>query len=135
MTYNVGNFPGGFPPITNSLGANVTLNNIATFFDGPSVAQGTVGTWFVFGSVTVVDSAGAAAMNAKLWDGTTLIASGKCTTAGAGAWSVITLSGVLANPAGNLRISVQDATLTTGLIGWTTTGLGKDSTITAFRIS
>src|SRR5205814_7031443 len=31
--------------ITNALGANVSLNSIGTFFDGPSVAQGTSGTW------------------------------------------------------------------------------------------
>src|SRR2546426_953355 len=38
-------------PITNSLGADVALNNTANYFDGPSVAQGTSGTWFASGTV------------------------------------------------------------------------------------
>ena len=62
-------------PITNSLAADVLLNSIANYFDGPTVAQGTVGTWFASGTVTVLDTAGAAAFDAKLWDGTTVIAS------------------------------------------------------------
>jgi hypothetical protein len=39
-------------PVTNSLGADVLLNNTANYFTGPSVAQGTSGTWFASGNVT-----------------------------------------------------------------------------------
>jgi hypothetical protein len=38
---NVG--PASLTNITNSLGADVALNSTSTYFDGPSVAQGTVG--------------------------------------------------------------------------------------------
>lgn len=121
-------------PITNSLSSDVTLNNTANYFDGPSIAQGTVGTWFVSGAVTVYDSAASATFKAKLWDGTTVIASADQTSGGATVMS-ISLSGYLATPAGNLRISVKDASSTNGKILFNDSGTSKDSTISAFRIA
>ena len=124
-----------FSPITNSLGADVTLNNTGTYFDGPSIAQGTAGTWFVSGTVTVTSTSGAAAFQAKLWDGTTLIATTSSDTRATSANRSISLSGYIVSPAGNLRISVQDSSDTTGKILYNTSGLSKDSTITAIRIA
>lgn len=120
---------------TSSLGADVALNNTANYFDGPSVAQGTSGTWFVSGSVTIKDTGGAAALYLKLWDGTTVIDSTSSRVPGANQNVAISLSGVITNPAGNLRISVKDNTLTTGVIMWNDSGNSKDSTITAVRIA
>lgn len=120
--------------LTNSLGADVLLNNVGTYFDGPSVAQGTHGTWFASGQVTVRDNAGVATISAKLWDGTTVISSGAASIPAAGEVAVIALSGFLASPAGNLRISVNDPTSTSGFIKFNQSGNSKDSTITAFRV-
>jgi hypothetical protein len=121
-------------PITNSLIADVALNNTALYFDGPSVAQGTVGTWFVSGSVLLQDNAGVATINVKLWDGTTTIASAKGRILAINGEVMISLSGYITAPAGNLRISARDGTSTSGLIEYNGSGLGKDSTITAIRI-
>ena len=121
-------------PITNSLGADVALNNTGTYFDGPSIAQGTSGTWFVSGSVTVYDTVVPVGINAKLWDGTTVIASANMSALTAGNPIVIALSGYIASPAGNLRISVKDLTAITGKILFNQSGNSKDSTITAIRI-
>ena len=120
-------------PIIASLGADVALNNTANYFDGPSIAQGTVGTWFVSGAVTITESSGAN-IQAKLWDGTTVIASGYPLIAGA-TRHVISLSGFIVSPAGNVRISVKDINNTTGLIIFNGSGNSKDSTITAIRIA
>jgi hypothetical protein len=120
-------------PITNSLGADVLLNNTANYFDGPSVAQGTVGTWFASGTVTVFDSA-TAVIVAKLWDGTTVIASTEMVILNTETIQPMSLSGFITNPAGNLRISVKDTTNTSGKIAFNNSGASKDSTITAFRI-
>ncbi len=122
-------------PITNSLGADVALNNTGTYFDGPSIAQGTSGTWFVSGSVTVYDTVVPVGINAKLWDGTTVIASANMSALTAGNPIVIALSGYIASPAGNLRISVKDLTAITGKILFNQSGNSKDSTITAIRIA
>lgn len=121
-------------PITNSLGADVNLNNTGSYFDGPSIAQGTSGTWFVSGTVTVTDSAGAAAFNVKLWDGVTVIASSTFINSAAGKVSPISLSGFITSPVGNLRISVNDETSVNGVIRFNRSGLSKDSTISAIRI-
>jgi hypothetical protein len=121
--------------LTSSLGADVALNNTANYFDGPSVAQGSTGTWLVFGSVTVQDTAGAANLDIKLWDGTTVVASARGHVDGTGTWEVIALSGFLASPAGNLRISVRDITSTSGKIIFNGSGNSKDSTISAIRIA
>jgi hypothetical protein len=118
--------------VTNSLSGDVSLSNTGSYFTGPTVAQGTAGTWFASGTVTLIDSSGAT-FNVKLWDGTTVIAS-TAVAAGTGAVSV-SLSGYLATPAGNIRISVNDASSTGGLIKFNSSGNSADSTLSAIRIA
>lgn len=118
---------------TNSLGADVNLNNVSTFFDGPSMAQGTSGTWWASGTVTLLDTA-LATMVCKLWDGTNAPVATAVATGQANIRVTISLSGVVANPAGNIRISCQDGTNTTGKIIFNASGLSKDSTISGYRI-
>jgi hypothetical protein len=120
---------------SNALGANVLLNNTANFFDGPSMAQGTSGTWFASGTVTLTDSAGAAIFFRKLWDGTTVISAATPVVPGAGTTIVVTLSGFLASPAANIRISCRDLSSTSGSILFNNTGTSKDATIYGFRIN
>jgi len=122
-------------PITNSLGADVSLNNTGSYFDGPSIAQGTSGTWFVSGSVNITDTAGAAAYIIKLHDGTTTISSTTETGESANNLRTVTLSGFIQSPAGNLRISVRDTSSTSGKILFNQSGFSKDSTISAIRIA
>lgn len=122
-------------PITAALGGDVTLNNTATYFDGPSVAQGSTGTWFVSGTVTMLDTAGAATFLGKLHDGTTVIASGPATSISASALVTISLSGFIVGPVGNLRISLRDTTSTSGVMKFNSSSLSKDSVITAFRLA
>lgn len=122
-------------PITNSISGDVALNNTATYFTGPTVAQGTSGTWFVSGTVTLKDTAGAAQMFVKLWDGATVIASGHAQPTAANVQLTVALSGFITSPAGNLRISVRDGTSTSGLILNNESLNAKDSTITAIRIA
>lgn len=120
--------------IANTLSGDVTLNNIGTFFDGPSVAQGTVGTWFASGTVTLIDTAGSAQFQVKLWDGTTVIASAQAISSAINVVVPVSVSGVLASPAANIRISVKDISSTSGLIKFNASGSSKDSTVTALRI-
>ena len=122
--------------ITASLGADVNLNNTGSYFDGPSIAQGTSGTWFVSGTVTMSEASASPVFDVKLWDGTTVIASTKFYGASSGGQNyTVSLSGYIAAPAGNLRISVKDETSTGGKIVYNASGNSKDSTITAFRIA
>jgi hypothetical protein len=130
---NIGAAPAAIP-LTNSLGADVLLNNIANYFDGPSVAQGTSGTWFASGTITLTDTANNAVFLCKLWDGTTVIASCVVQNGGANFQISATLSGFITNPTGNLRISCQDASLTSGKMLFNSSLNSKDSTITAVRI-
>lgn len=119
---------------TNALGADVLLNNTSTYFDGPSMAQGTTGTWLVSGSVTVNDGSGAATIYCKLWDGTTVINSGVTTVSATSSGSTIALSGILASPAANIRISCRDVTSTNGRIFFNSTGTSRDGVISGIRI-
>ncbi len=119
---------------SNSIVANISLTAVSLYTDGPVVVQGSVGTWFASGTVTVQDTNQAAAFNAKLWDGTTVISATDINTPGANFGSM-SLSGVITNPVGNIRISVQDLSTTGGLIIANRTGTSKDSTITAVRIA
>lgn len=121
--------------VTNSIAGDVALNNTANYFDGPSVAQGSSGTWFCSGTVSINDTAGAANIYAKLWDGTTVLDSAVMHVGGANQYRAIALSGYLASPAANIRISVKDVTTTTGVMLFNTTGNSKDSTVSCFRVN
>jgi len=120
--------------IIASLGSNVSTNNASNYFDGPSVAQGSTGTWFASGTVTLIDTSVQATFNCKLWDGTTIIASASVLTSGNSGSTPLSLSGYLAAPAGNLRISCREPSATTGTIVFNQSGNSKDSTISAFRV-
>lgn len=121
-------------PIRNVLSGDVALSSTASFFDGPSIAQGATGTWFVSGSVTIQEPSAADQIICKLWDGTTVIAAGEMFVAAPTANGVMSLSGYLATPAGNLKISCRPISQTTGKIVFNITGTSKDSLISAFRI-
>ena len=136
MVPNGGSGSSGTPSLsnfTNSQSSDVLLNSTSTYFDGPSVAQGATGTWFASGTVTLFDSA-AAGIDCKLWDGTTVIDSGSTTIPPTILVTTMTLSGVLATPAGNIRISCKDKTATTGKIFFNNSTNSKDSTISVVRI-
>lgn len=122
------------PKLTNSISGDVTLNNTGIFFDGPVVAQGTVGLWYFSGTVTFYDTAGGALFKAKLWDGTTVIDSAAFSTGAGSQRGTMTLSGYLAAPAASVKISVNDASSTSGAILFNSSGSSKDSTLTAMRV-
>lgn len=121
--------------VTNSIGADVLLNNIANYFDGPSTAQGTSGTWFASGTVSLRDTGGAAGFFCKLWDGTTVISTSRADSSAANTTVASTLSGVISSPAANIRISCRDPNATTGKMLFNETGSSKDSTLTVVRIN
>lgn len=123
-----------FGQITNTLGADVALNNTANYFDAASAAQGASGVWLAIGNVSFLDTAGAATFFAKLWDGTNVKASSAFSTYTANAVGAITLVGVFTSPPGNIRISVKDTTSTSGAIKFNSSGNSADSTITVIRI-
>ncbi|MEH2707090.1 hypothetical protein DXU06_20415 [Bradyrhizobium elkanii] len=122
----------GIGQLTFSLSADIVLSNTASYFDGPFVAQGTSGTWFVTGTVTILGTA-SDVIHAKLWDGTTVIASGE-TTIPPNTVTSISLSGIITTPAANIRISVQNPSTAGGKMLFNVSGGGKDCTLTAFRI-
>lgn len=130
---------GGFTPsqITAALGSNVAMGTTGTYYDGPSIAQGSTGTWFVSGNVTVENTVGGDVVNVKLWDGTTVIASTRMHLVSVAGtyYGVAHLSGYIASPAGNLRISVSPVGRADGAIAFNASGNSKDSTISAFRIA
>lgn len=123
--------------LTNSLSGDVAINSTSTFKDGPSVAQGTTGTWWASGTITIIDPTNVnGRIFCKLWDGTTVIASSAMLSAGsATAYATMSLSGFLASPAGNIKISCENLSNTTSSIAFNQTGTSKDSTVSVFRIN
>ena len=121
--------------ITNSLSGNISLNNTANFFDGPSCAQGTAGTWLATGQVNLVDAGAGATFTIRLWDGATVIASARLNTSAANVDQTVSVSGIISAPAGNIRISCKDGSSVNGIIRFNATGDSKDSTLTVVRIA
>jgi hypothetical protein len=120
--------------LTNSLGADVALNNTSNYFDGPSVAQGVTGTWYASGTVTLTDTGANVNMSCKLWDGTNAAVASANTFISVGSFQSQALSGVVTSPSGNIRMSCKDINATTGKIVSNQTGLSKDSTVSVYRI-
>lgn len=129
----VGTLAVSLTKLTNSLSSDVTLSNTSSYFDGPIVAQGSSGTWFASGNVTLTDTA-IANVSLKLWDGTTVIDSGNQFIPVATSVVMAGLSGFITNPVGNIRISCRDITTVNGKILANQSGNSKDSTITVVRI-
>lgn len=123
--------------ITASLGADVLLNNTGLYFDGPTIAQGSVGTWLVTGTETLANGATAnAQFSCKLWDGTSApVASCQTIIAASSSVLSVSLSGTIINPVGNIRMSVRDLSSVNGSLLFNQTGNSKDCTITAVRIA
>lgn len=121
--------------LTNTLGADVNLNNTGSYFTGPTVSQGTTGTFLVVGQVTLRDTSASAAMNVRITDGTNVHASTRSGTISSAASVSVPISAIVTNPAGDLRIQANDPTSTSGLIQFNASGNSKDSTITVIRIA
>lgn len=134
LTNSVNDLRVSLTSLTNTLGADVALNNTANFFAGPTVAQGVSGKWYASGTVTMYDSGGSANFNGKLWDGMTVISSTAATSIAANKYVTLSLSGIITSPAGNIRIDVKDATATTGVLAFNGTGLSADCTLSVMRI-
>lgn len=119
---------------TNYLSSDVTMTNSGTFYDGPSIAQGTSGTWFVCGTITVGNTSTLTGFNIELYDGTTTYASAVTdTNTSTLEYSSKTLCAIVANPSGNLRLAAA-ATQNNSVIKYNESSLGHDSQIQAVRI-
>ena len=119
--------------VTSTSTVTINLNTTATTFDGPFVTQGTSGVWLAFGSVTISDSAAPNQTHVKLWDGTTVIASGEARVTALNVGASVLLSGIISNPASNLKVSMVCNTAT-GIMLYNFTPYLKDCYLTAIRI-
>ena len=120
-------------PLNGALGSIVTLNT-TNFIDVACVAQGTNGTFFAVGVVTIQGGNSTATIGAKLWDGNNVIATTGVTTSSTGNSIMMSLQGFISNPTGNIRLSVRDNGPSNSNVVFNQTGAGKDTTVTAIRI-
>lgn len=129
--------PISMSPITNSIVADVSCGATGNFAIGPTIAQGTAGTWFASGQVVANSTGGTGtAFAVKLWDGTTVIDSAYVDqTPGSNQAVQIALSGYITNPVGNIRISVASPNSNLAMVRANLSGASKDSTVTAIRIA
>jgi hypothetical protein len=68
----------------NAVGADVTMTSANTFYDGPTLTL-SAGSWQLYGQVSVLDTTAAGSkFTAKLWDGTTALASAESESEAAG---------------------------------------------------
>ena len=121
----------------NQLSGNVTMTTLNTYYDGPSLSLN--GTYFLSGTVSVKDNSGGGAQQftAKLWNGTTVIASTE-TTIGATEDGSLSLSGyVTTSGAETWKISVAANTSTNLILAATiVNGAGNNaSTLVALKIA
>lgn len=122
---------------TNQLAANVPITDSTNYFDGPSVNQGNVGTWFASGTISFYDTTVSNCLfQFRLWDGVTIIASTQCSFNTLALPVGISLSGIITNPAGNIRISARNGSSTSSFILSAGAGAGNTAaTLSAMRIA
>jgi hypothetical protein len=117
---------------TAALGADLAITT--SYVDGPSVSQGSTGTWFASGTAVLTDTGATAALFCKLWDGTTVLASGSTFMGTVGTAVEVAISGIVVAPAGNIRISCRSSNASGSTFKFNSTGNSKDSTVSAIRI-
>lgn len=122
------------------LAADVAMNNIANYFDGPSLVL-TAGTYDVTSRLTVSAFNAASNLLFKLWDGSTVYDSGwigapnnNSVTAPA-ATQIVGFGRITVTSTATLKLSVRNPDVTTGSILFNATGNSKDSVIKAIRIA
>jgi len=119
------------PYLTNALSGDLAVST--TYVDGPTVAQGTSGTWWANATIVGFDTTAGVTFICKLWDNTTVMASGFLYLPNASTGGSLSLAGAISSPTGNIRISCKDSA-TTGSMKANQSGNGKDSIISAIRI-
>jgi hypothetical protein len=123
----------GLSSFSNSIGAGVNLSNTSLYFDGPSIAQGTTGTWYASGTVQITSTT-TDTIVCKLWDGTTVVNIEAKSVQGT-ANEIISLSGIFTTPVGNIKISCRDTVSVNGAMSANADSVTKASTVSAFRIN
>lgn len=128
--------------VTTFLGGDVALNSTANFFNICNTGSiGAAGqTWELSATATCTDTGGAAAIIARIWDGSaTTYASSPTTVAGANVNTQVSISPVVVTLSGatTFHLSMKDATLTTGVAQTSgiTGAANKATWITAKRIT
>jgi len=120
--------------ITATLGANVNITSTGTWFDGPSVAQGSSGIWLAGGTLSYATGAAVDAVRAKLHDGTNIKAASSVRILGGSAVGSITLGGIFTSPPGNIRMSGLAVGRTDGNMSFNLSGTSTDCSVWAVRI-
>ncbi len=123
------------------LGSDIGLSNIAAFFSGPNT--GSIGlsgqTWEITATALMSDTAGAALLEASIFDGTNYVVSGTARAAVANENVQVSLTYVVnLGAAMTFTLRAKDLTSTNGLLlttGNTTGGTNNATSITAVRIS
>lgn len=123
----------GASSIANSLVGNIALSATSSYFVCPTVSQGTAGKWLACGQITVTGALDDS-IQAKLWDGTTVIDSAEVTIPANNYRIVISLSGIVSSPAGNINISAKNPVSVNATVLFNSTGNSKDSTLTVVRV-
>ncbi|WP_375764241.1 hypothetical protein ACE10X_13240 [Bradyrhizobium sp. Pha-3] len=122
--------------VTNALAANVSITNTTSFFDGPTSSQGAAtGIFFVSGCVSLFNSTATNGYLVRLWDGTTIVASTVVSSTATNQSIAVQISGLIANPAGAIRISVRNTASSSSIMQFNGSGDSKDCNITVYRIS
>ena len=122
--------------VSNALGANVSITNTTSYFDGPVSSQGAAtGTFFVVATCAAFNSNAANNYGFRLWDGTTVIASGLAASSAVNQTISMTLAAIITNPAGSIKMSVRNFTNGSGNIQFNGSGDSKDCNITVYRIA
>ena len=128
----------GGTQLSNSLGADVALNDTSKYFDGPAIALPEGGVWFVTATITVDDYSSGAHIEARITDGTNVLASTAVTLGNTTFKGTITLSAFVN---GGLTATIQavDTTTVFGRILAKSlgggTGQSNASTMRAIRVA
>lgn len=114
--------------------SNFSINQSSyTTVTGMSVTQGGTGTFWAYFSAGISDSGGAATVNCRLTDGTTVIDEPPVSIDAVNQRRNLSGGGVIASPAGNIVLQCKSTT-TTSVVTFNNGGDSKDTVLTVFRL-
>jgi len=103
---------------TTYMGADRALNNVSTFFDGPTTGSLPPGTYLLLATALVTDSAAGVNIVAQISDGTVALASSRGSIAAANQFVTIGLQVVVTTtaPATTFTLQAKDVSATSGVL-------------------
>lgn len=135
LAYSGGSLKLSITTYLGNLSSDVTLTTAGTYYDGPTVSQGTTGKFFFLAQASCKNSTGSSPFAARVTDGTTVFGNSSIVyNTSAGARVPAIAFGIATNPVADLKLQAADLANNGTKMVFNDSGAGHDSYLLVARI-